>query len=132
MNISYSLGQVPSRTERPAPVPPEKKKEERSDNEMDTSTSSESSDDENPNRRARYPPTVKIGHYLNPKTGRWCKTSGRVYNRMLNKGLGVDSMFPPLRKAEAPKPTGNRAASNPHPPPQPSAAPVDIWSRYGF
>ena len=121
MSISYSLGQAPDRTERPAPAPPEKK--EQAENEMNTSDTETSSDDENPDRRARYPPTVKINHYLNPTTGRWCKTSGRVYNKMLNKGLGVDSMFPPLRKSES-------AVKTPAPPPKP--APVDIWSRYGF
>jgi len=121
MSISYSLGQAPARTERPAPAPPEKK-EQVDEQEMNISDTETSSDDDNPDRRARYPPTVKIGHYLNPKTGRWCKTSGRVYNKMLNKNLGVDSMFPPLRKTEV----------TPAPPPPPKPAPVDIWSRYGF
>lgn len=131
MNITYSLGQAPSRTERPAPAPPEKK--ERSEGEMDTSSSETSSDDENPNRRARYPPVVKIGHYLNPKTGRWCKTSGRVYNKMLNQGLGVDSMFPPLRPSVAPKEAKRTSQAKTAEINTPQPDPVnDIWKRYGF
>jgi hypothetical protein len=127
MNITYTLGQAPSGTERAEPAPTKKV---RSAGEMDTSSSETSSDDENPRRRARYPPPVQIGHYLNPKTGRWCKTSGRVYNRMLNKGLGIDNVFPPIQKSEAPKTSKNRAVG---PPPQPAtSAPVDIWARYGF
>lgn len=116
---SYSIDSHPSGLKRSASVLEKNQQNNYSDMEVDDSDgdSSDSGDDA---KRG-----VKIGHVLNPATGRWCKMTGRVFNKIVNEQLGN---APRDRRTTQVEHVGQTKQSEPDRP----AQDVDIWRSHGF
>lgn len=82
----------------------------------------DTSDDESDGDMTEDKHEVKIGHVLNPSTGRWCKMTGRVFNRMVNEKLGSGQRMAGKQSHDRiVEPTKSQFSQE-----------IDIWKAHGF